>query len=73
MTSESSLVTSITLIYKCILPLMDILVASEATDASEVTSDLGFEISDLNYICYCVSLASKGPHELNETEEMYDP
>ena len=73
MTSESSPVTSITLISMCILPLMAILVASEATAASEVTSDLGFEISDLNYISYRVSLASKGLHEINDTEEVYDP
>ena len=41
--------------------------------ASEVTCDLGIELSDLNYLCCHVSLASKGLHELNDTEEVYHP
>ena len=36
---------------------------------SEVTSDLGIELDDLNDLCSHVSLASKGLHELNDTEE----
>ena len=64
MTSELSPVTSITLIYMCLLPLMAILVAYEAMVASEVlaaseaTSDLGFELCDLENLCAHVSLAS---------------
>ena len=42
--------------------------------ASEVVSDLRIELSDLNYLCYHVYLASKGLHEMNDTtEEIYDP
>ena len=33
-------------------------VASEVTVASEVVSSLGFELSDLKYICYHVTLTS---------------
>ena len=44
---------------------------------SEVTSDLKIQLSDLDYICFHVSLASKGLHEINDTdgrtEEVYDP
>ena len=42
---------------------------------SEVTSDLKIQLSDLDYLCYHVSLASKGLHELNcnRAEEVYDP
>ena len=36
--------------------------------ASEVTCDLGIELSDLNYLRSHVSSASKGLHELNDTE-----
>ena len=35
--------------------------------ASEVISDIKIELSDLNYLCYHVYLASKGLHELNPT------
>ena len=35
--------------------------------ASEVISDIKIELSDLNYLCYHVYLASKGLHELNDT------
>ena len=44
--------------------------------ASEVTSGLGIELSDLNYPCSHAYLASKGLHELNQTtttEEIYHP
>ena len=37
--------------------------------ASEVANVLGIELSDLNYICCHVFLASKCSHILNETEE----
>ena len=41
---------------------------------SEVTSDLRIELSDLDYICSHVSSASKGLHELNDSEEAkHDP
>ena len=36
--------------------------------ASEVISDIKIELSDLNYPCYHVYLASKGLHELNATQ-----
>ena len=35
--------------------------------ASEVISEIKIELSDLNYLCYHVYLASKGLHELNDT------
>ena len=35
--------------------------------ASEVTSDLKIQLSELNYLCSHASLASKGLHELNGT------
>ena len=38
--------------------------------ASEVKSDLGNQLSGLDYICSHVFLASKCFHELNETEEV---
>ena len=34
---------------------------------SEVTSDLKIQLSDHDYLCSHVSLASKGLHELNDT------
>ena len=43
---------------------------------SDGTSDLKIQLSDLDYLCSHVSLASKGLHELNATqaeEEVYDP
>ena len=44
---------------------------------SEVASDLGIELLDLHDLCSCVSLASKGLHELNDTggreEAKHDP
>ena len=41
---------------------------------SEVTSDLKIQLSDLDYLCSHVSLASKGLHELNaDAEEVYHP
>ena len=41
--------------------------------ALEVTSGLGIKLSDLNNLCSHISLASKGLHETNQTEEIYDP
>ena len=42
--------------------------------ASEVISDIKIELSDLNYLCYHVYLASKGLHEMIATyEEIYHP
>ena len=35
--------------------------------ASEVISEIKIELSDLNYLCCHVYLASKGLHELNAT------
>ena len=40
---------------------------------SEVTPDLKIQLSDLDYICFYVPLASIGLHEINDTEEVYDP
>ena len=52
-TSDLKPVTLITLVSMCILPLTVIFIASEAMTAektaSEITSDLGIELSDLNY------------------------
>ena len=41
--------------------------ASKQPRRSQFTCDLGIELSDLNYLCSHVSLASKGLHELNDT------
>ena len=38
--------------------------------ALEVTSDLRFELSNLNYICYHASLACKGFLEMIETGQL---
>ena len=66
----------ITLVSMCILPPT----ASEAMAASKrpqrFTSDLKVQLSDLDYLCSRVSLASKCLYELNDTqeeEEVYDP
>ena len=40
--------------------------------ASEVTSGLIIELSDLNYPCSHVYLASKGLHETNQTDRQTD-
>ena len=37
--------------------------------ALKATSSLGIELSDLKYLCSYAFLASKGLHELNDTEE----
>ena len=39
-----------------------------ALEVKQVTEGI-FEINDLDYICYHVSLAPKGLHELNQTNE----
>ena len=39
--------------------------------ASEVISEIKIELSDLNYLCCHVYLASKGLHELNDTYATY--
>ena len=69
LTSDLKSVTLITYIYMCILPLWlePFLTASEATTAletttaSEVKSDIRFEISDLNCIHICVHVAYMAP------------
>ena len=44
--------------------------ASEAfRTASEVTNSLGIELTDLIYLCYHASLASKGFLEMIETDD----
>ena len=45
------------------------MVASEAANGLGGHFELEFELIDLHYLCSCVSLASKGLHELNDTEE----
>ena len=86
LTSDLKSVTLINLVFMCILLQTAFLVASEANGGlwghgglqitSEITSDHGIELGDLNYLCSHVFLASKGLHELNATqaeEEVYDP
>ena len=63
MTSDLTSATLITLVSMCILPPM----ASEAIAASEVTSNLKIQLSDLDYICYHAFLASNGLYGLNQT------
>ena len=68
MTSDLKSATLITLVSMCILPPRasnGLLGHSDPQTVSEVRSDLKIQLSDLNYICSHVSLASKGLHELN--------
>ena len=60
----------------CILPPTAFRGHGGLQTTSEVTSDLKILLSDLDYLCSHVSLASKGLHEINDTqaeEEVYLP
>ena len=61
LTSDLISATLITLVYMCILPQTDILVASEAMAASKQprrSYDLRFELGNLDYPCIHVHIAS---------------
>ena len=67
MTSDLTSATLITLVSMCILPPTAFRGHGGLQTTSEVTSDLKILLSDLDYLCSHVSLASKGLHEINDT------